>query len=186
MANSSLPGVISKQTDAGEFEISEESASSLSISTDTPTTVFDAISKQDFTLGEKSGEIDLSGEIVSALAESAVIALVPQEYQDLTASITNLGFSLANAYLLPSLSTAIGVTINPLSAIDMNAMALAQIKNKLEIINKKLDTLLTSEMELAIIKCEKGLFHLKKLLDNANNGTDMKERLANEANKEFR
>ena len=186
MAKSSVVDVISRQTNAGEFEISKDSVSSLSIATNTATTVFDAVSKQEFTSGDKSGEIEISGEILTALTESAVIALVPQEYQEITASITNLGFSLANAYLLPSLSTAIGVTINPLSAIDMNALALAQIKNKLEKIDKKLDTLLTSEMELAIIKCEKGLFHLKKLLDNANNGTDMKERLANEANKEFR
>ena len=32
----------------------------------------------------------------STIAQNAIIALVPQEYQDLTASITNLGFSLAN------------------------------------------------------------------------------------------
>ena len=67
------------------------------------TAVIDAVSKQNFTPGENSGKIDLSGEIVSAFTQSAIIALVPQEYQDLTASITNLGISLANAYILSSL-----------------------------------------------------------------------------------
>ena len=121
----------------------------------------------------------------STIAQNAIIALVPQEYQDLTASITNLGFSLANAYLLPSLSTAIGVTINPMSAIDMNALALAQIKNKLENMDKKLDKLLTSEMQLAIIKCDKGLFLLNKL-DKKNHGPDVKKRAADEAIEEFK
>merc|ERR1712062_611600 len=145
----------------------------------------DAVSKQNFTPGENSGKIDLSGEIVSAFTQSAIIALVPQEYQDLTASITNLGFSLANAYLLPSLSTAMGITINPMSAIDMNALALAQIKNKLENMDKKLDTILTSEMKLAIIKCDKGLFQLNKL-DKKNYGPDVNKRAAKEAIEEFR
>ena len=149
------------------------------------TAVSDAVSKQNFTPGENSGKIDLSGEIVSAFTQSAIIALVPHEYQDLTASITNLGFSLANAYLLPSLSTAMGVTINPMSAIDMNALALAQIKNKLENMDKKLDTILTSEMQLAIIKCDKGLFQLNKL-DKKNNAPDVKKRAADEAIEEFR
>ena len=149
------------------------------------TAVIDAVSKQNFTPGENSGKIDLSGEIVSAFTQSAIIALVPQEYQDLTASITNLGFSLANAYLLPSLSTAIGVTINPMSAIDMNALALAQIKNKLENMDKKLDTILTSEMKLAIIKCDKGLFQLNKL-DKKNYGPYVNKRAAKEAIEEFR
>ena len=121
----------------------------------------------------------------STIAQNAIIALVPQEYQDLTASITNLGFSLANAYLLPSLSTAIGVTINPMSAIDMNALALAQIKNKLENMDKKLDKLLTSEMQLAINKCDKGLFQLNRL-DKKNHGPDVKKRAAKEAIGEFR
>jgi len=149
------------------------------------TAVIDAVSKQNFTPGENSGKIDLSGEIVSAFTQSAIIALVPQEYQDLTASITNLGFSLANAYLLPSLSTAMGITINPMSAIDMNALALAQIKNKLENMDKKLDTILTSEMKLAIIKCDKGLFQLNKL-DKKNYGPDVNKRAAKEAIEEFR
>ena len=121
----------------------------------------------------------------STIAQNAIIALVPQEYQDLTASITNLGFSLANAYLLPSLSTAMGITINPMSAIDMNALALAQIKNKLENMDKKLDTILTSEMKLAIIKCDKGLFQLNKL-DKKNYGPDVNKRAAKEAIEEFR
>ena len=153
--------------------------------TNTATTVISAASKQKFTPGEKSGEIDLSGDIVSALTESVVIALVPIQYQEITASITNLGFSLANAYLLPCLSTAIGVSINPISAVDMNALALAQIKNKLESMDKKLDTLLTSEMELAINKCDKGLFQLNKL-SKQNSGPDVKKRAAKEAIEEFR
>ena len=144
------------------------------------------IAAKKLSIGDRFGKTEISGDMLSSISKTSVLAMVPEKYQNATVSIANLGFSLANAYLLPSLSTAIGISINPITAIDMNAMALAQIKNKLEIINKKLDTLLTSEMELAIIKCEKGLFHLKKLLDNANNGTDMKERLANEANKEFR
>ena len=153
--------------------------------TSAATTLLDAASKQKFTPGEKSDEIDISGDIVTALTESTIIALVPTQYQGFTASVTNLGFALANAYLLPSLSTAIGISINPISAVDMNALALAQIKNKLENMDKKLDTLLTSEMQLAIIKCDKGLFQLNKL-GKENNGPDMKKRAAKEAIEEFR
>ena len=67
----------------------------------------------------------------------------------------------------------------------MNALALAQIKNKLENIDKKLDTLLTSEMQLAMEKCDKGLFQLNEL-GNENNGPDVKKRAAKEAIEEFR
>ena len=56
---------------------------------------------------------------------------------------------------------------------------------KLENIDKKLNTLLTSEMQLAIIKCDKGLFQLNKL-GKENNGPDMKKRAAKEAIEEFR
>ena len=101
------------------------------------------------------------------------------------ASVTNHGFELANAYLLPSLSTAIGISINPISAVDMNALVLAQIKKKLENMDKKLDTLLTSEMELAMEKCDIGLFQLNKL-GNENNGPDVKKRAAKEAIEQFR
>ena len=153
--------------------------------TSAATTLLDAASKQKFTPGEKSGKIDISGDIVTALTESTIIALVPTQYQGFTASVTNLGFALANAYLLPSLSTAIGISINPISAIDMNALALAQIKNKLENIDKKLNTLLTSEMQLAINKCDKGLFQLNRL-GKESNGPDMKKRAAKEAIEEFR
>ena len=127
----------------------------------------------------------LSSEIVTSLAEKRIIALVPERYLDITISITNLAFSLANSYLLPCLSTAIGISINPLSAIDMNALALAQIKNKLESMDKKLDTLLTSEMKLAIKKCDTGLYHLNKF-GNENNVPDVKHRAAKDAIEEFR
>ena len=153
--------------------------------TSTATALLNAASKQEFTPGEKSGEIEISGEIVTGLTESMIISLIPTKYQDFTASITNLGFSLANAYLLPSLSTAIGISINPMSAVDINALALAQIKNKLENMDKKLDTILTSEMKLAIIKCDKGLFQLNKL-DKKNYGLDVNKRAAEEAIEEFR
>ena len=178
MAESSVINVISK-------DMSSPSTTAQNTAADTTAAVIGAVSQQKFTPGEKSGEIDLCGEVVSTLTENVIIALVPQQYQDLTASITNLGFSLANAYLLPSLSTAIGVTINPMSAIDMNALALAQIKNKLENMDKKLDKLLTSEMQLAIIKCDKGLFLLNKL-DKKNHGPDVKKRAADEAIEEFK
>ena len=134
---------------------------------------------------QTSEKFEISGDVLSSLSRSTIVALVPEQYQTGTATITNLGFSLANAYVLPSLSTAIGVTINPISAIDMNALALAQIKNKLENIDKKLNTLLTSEMQLAINKCDKGLFQLNKL-GKENNGPDMKKRAAKEAIEEFR
>ena len=179
MAESSVINVISKDMSSPSTTAQNTADATAAAA------VIGAVSQQKFTPGEKSDEIDLCGEVVSTLTENVIIALVPQQYQDLTASITNLGFSLANAYLLPSLSTAIGVTINPLSAIDMNALALAQIKNKLENIDKKLDTLLTSEMELAIIKCDKGLFQLNKL-GKENNGPDVKKRAAKESIEEFR
>ena len=134
---------------------------------------------------QTSEKFEISGDVLSSLSQSTILALVPEQYQTGTVTITNLGFSLANAYVLPSLSTAIGITINPISAIDMNALALAQIKNKLENIDKKLNTLLTSEMQLAINKCDKGLFQLNKL-GKENNGPDMKKRAAKEAIEEFR
>ena len=179
MAESSVINIISKDTTKSSPSTTAKNTATAAAA------VIGAVSQQKFTPGEKSGEIDLCGEVVSTLTENVIIALVPQQYQDLTASITNLGFSLANAYLLPSLSTAIGVTINPMSAIDMNALALAQIKNKLENMDKKLDTILTSEMKLAIIKCDKGLFQLNKL-DKKNYGPDVNIRAAKEAIEEFR
>ena len=74
---------------------------------------------------------------------------------------------MANAYVLPSLSTAIGISINPISAVDMNALALAQIKNKLENMDKKLDTLLTTEMKVAISNMDDGLFNLEIIENEA-------------------
>ena len=160
--------------------------STLSDATNTTAkTVFGAASKQKFTVGKECGQIELSGDIATKLTGNLIIALVPDKHQHITANITNIGFSLANAYLLPSLSTAIGVTINPISAIDMNSLTLAQIKNKLESMDKKLDKLLTSEMQLAINKCDKGLFLLNKL-DKKNHGPDVKKRAAKEAIEEFR
>ena len=142
-----------------------------------------------FSLAEKfiemHGKMEISGEIVTSFTEQGLLALVPEQCQEVMVSITNLGFSLANAYLLPSLSTAIGISINPITAIDMNALALAQIKNKLESMDRKLDTLLTSEMQLAINKCDKGLFQLNKL-GKKNNGPDVKKRAAKKAIEEFR
>ena len=160
--------------------------SSLSDATNTTaTTVFGAASKQKFTVGEESGEIELSGDIASELTGSLIIALVPDECQDITANITNIGFSLANAYLLPSLSTAIGVTINPISAIDMNSLALTQIKNKLESMDRKLNTLLTTEMDVAIGWLDDGLFNLMAL-GNKENEIDVKSKAAKNAIEAFR
>ena len=139
----------------------------------------------DVTSNQTGEKFEISGDMLSSLSQNTIIALVPEKYQSGTVTITNLGFTLANAYLLPSLSTAIGITINPISAIDMNGLALTQIKNKLENMDKKLDTLLTSEMELAINKCDKGLFQLNKL-SKQNSGPDMKKRAAKEAIEEFR
>merc|ERR1712062_170617 len=108
-------------------------------------------------------ETEISCEIVTSLTKNVVIAMVPQKYQDITASVTNLGFGLANAYLLPVISDAFGVAINPLKLIDMNSLALTQIKNKLESMDKKLDTLLTTEMEVAIDYMDRGLENLAKI-----------------------
>merc|ERR1712062_723741 len=104
-----------------------------------------------------------SCEIVTSLTQNVEIALVPQKYQDITASLTNLSFGLANAYLLPVISDAIGVTINPMKLIDMNSLALTQIKNKLESMDKKLDTLLNTEMKVAIGYMDRGLGNLAKI-----------------------
>ena len=57
--------------------------------------------------------------------------------------------------------------------------------NTIGVVSKRLVTLLTSEMQLAVIKCDKGLFHLNKL-DQKNNGPDIKKRAAKEAIEEFR
>ena len=55
----------------------------------------------------------------------------------------------------------------------------------MENMDKKLDTLLTSEMQLAINKYDKGLFLLNKL-DKKNYYPDVKKRAADEAIEEFR
>ena len=155
--------------------------------TSTATALLNAASKQEFTPGEKSGEIEISGEIVTGLTESMIISLIPTKYQDFTASITNLGFSLANAYLLPSLSTAIGISINPMSAVDINALALAQIKNKLEKMDKKLDTLLTAEMKVAISNLDDGIFNLAILgNEEYKNQADVKTKALEAAIEAFR
>ena len=104
-----------------------------------------------------------------------------------TASITNHGFELANAYLLPSLSTAIGISINAISANDMNALALAQIKKKLENMDKKLDTILTTEMKVAISNMDDGLFNLEIIENEAyENQADVKAKAAEAAIEAFR
>ena len=149
--------------------------------------LLDIASNRSFSLGEKFGEMEISGDIVTSLTEGRILALVPEKYQGVTVSITNLGFSLANTYVLPSLSTAIGISINPISAIDMNALALAQIKNKLENMDKKLDTLLTTEMKVAISNMDDGLFNLEIIENEAyENQADVKAKAAEAAIEAFR
>ena len=72
-----------------------------------------------------------------------------------------------------------------MSVIDMNVLALAQIENKQEKKDKKLDKRLTSEMHRAISKCEKGLFYLN-LFNEKNGNPRAKEICAKKANEEFR
>ena len=55
----------------------------------------------------------------------------------------------------------------------------------MENMDKKLDTLLTSEMQIAINKYDKGLFLLNKL-DKKNHHPDVKKRAADESIEEFR
>jgi len=170
-------GAASTESDAGVFQISEELKE---ISTNTATAVIDTATKEINPSAEESdqiestgenfgnlaattGETEISCEIVTSLTQNVVIALVPQKYQDITASLTNLGFGLANAYLIPVISDAIGVAINPLKLIDMNSLALTQIKNKLESMDKKLDTLLNTEMKVAIGYMDRGLKKLAKI-----------------------
>ena len=170
-------GAASTESDAGVFQISEELKE---ISTNTATAVIETATEEINPSGEKSDqtestgenfgklaattdETEISCEIVTSLTKNVVIALVPLKYQDITASLTNLSFGLANAYLLPVISDAIGVAINPLKLIDMNSLALTQIKNKLESMDKKLDTLLTTEMEVAIDYMDRGLRNLAKI-----------------------
>ena len=170
-------GAASTKSDAGVFQISEELKE---ISTNTATAVIETATEEINPSGENSdqiestgenfgklaattGETEISCEIVTSLTQNVVIALVPLKYQDITASVTNLGFGLANAYLLPVISDAFGVAINPLKLIDMNSLALTQIKNKLESMDKKLDTLLNKEMEVAIDYMDRGLRNLAKI-----------------------
>ena len=100
--------------------------------------ILDNASNQLGSLGENFDEMKISGEIVTSLTQDRILALVPEQYQGATVSVSNLGFTLANAYLLPPLSTAIGISINPISAISMDSIALAQIKGKLENMDKSL------------------------------------------------
>jgi len=178
--NSTVTAVISTastKSEAGVFQISEELKE---ISTNTATAVIETATEEMNPSGENSDQIESTGEnfgnlaattdeteisceIVTSLTKNVVIALVPQKYQDITASVTNLGFGLANAYLLPVISDAFGVAINPLKLIDMNSLALTQIKNKLESMDKKLDTLLNTEMEVAIDYMDRGLSNLAKI-----------------------
>ena len=193
-------GAASTESDAGVFQISEELKE---ISTNTATAVIDTATKEINPSAEESDQIESTGEnfgnlgstattdeteisceIVTSLTKNVVIALVPQKYQDITASVTNLGFGLANAYLLPVISDAIGVAINPLKLIDMNSLALTQIKNKLESMDKKLDTLLNTEMEVAIDYMDRGLGNLAKI-EKANQA-DVKAKATDAAIEAFR
>ena len=193
-------GAASTESDAGVFQISEELKE---ISTNTATAVIDTATKEINPSAEESDQIESTGEnfgnlgstattdeteisceIVTSLTKNVVIALVPQKYQDITASVTNLGFGLANAYLLPVISDAIGVAINPLKLIDMNSLALTQIKNKLESMDKKLDILLNTEMEVAIDYMDQGLRNLAKI-EKANQA-DVKAKATDAAIEAFR
>ena len=193
-------GAASTESDAGVFQISEELKE---ISTNTATAVIETATKEINPSGENSDQIESTGEnfgnlvstattseteisceIVTSLTQNVVIALVPQKYQDITASLTNLSFGLANAYLLPVISDAIGVAINPLKLIDMNSLALTQIKNKLESMDKKLDTLLNTEMKVAIGYMDRGLGNLAKI-EKANQA-DVKAKATDAAIEAFR
>merc|ERR1712061_46635 len=103
--NSTVTAVInaaSTESDAGGFQISEELKE---ISTNTATAVIDTAteeinpsaveSDQIESTGENFGnlaattdETEISCEIVTSLTQNVVIALVPQKYQDITASVT--------------------------------------------------------------------------------------------------
>ena len=180
-------GAASTESDAGVFQISEELKE---ISTNTATAVIETATEEINPSGENSdqiestGETEVSCEIVTSLTKNVVIALVPLKYQDITASLTTLSFGLANAYLLPVISDAIGVAINPLKLIDMNSLALTQIKNKLESMDKKLDTLLNKEMEVAIDYMDRGLRNLAKI-EKANQA-NVKEKATDAAIEAFR
>ena len=145
-----------------------------------PTVVLDATIQQLNHSEEKAGEMeqttggenleDKSGGEIGIGAQAAITALVPQKNQEIAASITNLSIGLINDHLLPVLSDMIGATINPIKLIDMNSLALAQIKYQLGQMDKKLDTLLNTEMEVAIEYMDQGIFNLQE----QENQTDVK------------
>ena len=200
ISGTAIIGAASTESDAGVFQISEELKE---ISTNTATAVIDTATEEINPSAEESDQIESTGEnfgnlgstattdeteisceIVTSLTKNVVIALVPQKYQKITASVTNLSFGLANAYLLPVISDAIGVAINPLKLIDMNSLALTQIKNKLESMDKKLDTLLNTEMEVAIDYMDRGLRNLTTI-EKANQA-DVKAKATDAAIEAFR
>ena len=74
-----------------------------------------------------------------------------------------------------------------MSAVDINALALAQIKNKLEKMDKKLDTLLTAEMKVAISNMDDGIFNLAILgNEEYKNQSDVKTKALEAAIEAFR
>ena len=116
-------------------------------------------------------------------AESVHLGFFPIFYQTKLVWLHNQMTTLDRSFCFYATSHNLILTINfrineSLQVILSNSLAKMAESSVilLQILQAKLNTLLISEMQLAMIKRDKGLFHLKKL-DKKNHGPDVKKEL---------
>ena len=118
-------------------------------------TTIEAASKQiSHDLANKGFQFE--GGILDPMIEGALM-LVPEKYQTLTASVSNVVICLANTYILESLSVVLGVAINPISGINTTALALASIKKNIKELQKEVDKLMHADYKTAFKKYDNAL-----------------------------
>ena len=76
--------------------------------------------------------------------------LVPEKYQTVAASASNIVICLANTYILESLSVALNVAFNPIGGVNTTAIALAMIKQKIKELQKSVNKLLHADYQTAL------------------------------------
>ena len=76
--------------------------------------------------------------------------LVPERYQTVAASVSNIVICLANTYILESLAVALGVAFNPIGGVNTTAIALSMIKKKIKELQKSVDKLLHADYQTAL------------------------------------
>ena len=103
----------------------------------------------DAMIGQESDFL-IEGGIVEPFVETAIIMLVPERYQTVAASVSNIVICLANTYILESLAVALGVAFNPIGGVNTTAIALSMIKKRIKELQKSVDKLLHADYQTAL------------------------------------